>query len=308
VKISIIGAAGTLGSCTAFALAYQGLADELVMFDLNKNLLKCHLMDISAAVSGIQDTEIREGNTDLDLKNSDLVIFTASVPYRFITNRLEFLFDNLKIVAETARKIKKYCPRAVVINATNPIDPLNYAMYLCINSDRRNFLGYSLNDSIRFRMMAARALGVSAAAVEGVVLGEHGENQVPIFSALKLRGNPVSVDDAFKSNIRTDMANVLSAFENLRTGRTSGWTSAVGISSIVKAIYHNTQEIFPCSAILAGEYGAKEISIGVPVSLNRNGVGKIIEWQLDPDELHRMQKAISMQQDIVRKVAEVLKK
>ena len=307
MKVSIFGAAGTLGSCTAFSLAYQGLADEIVLFDINKNLLKCHVMDIASAVSGIQDTEIRDGNSDKDLKDSDLVIFTASVPYRFVTNRLEFLYDNLRVVTEAAIKIKNYCPDAVVINATNPIDPLNYAMYLCVNSDRGKYLGYSLNDSIRFCMLAAGALGVSAAEVEGLVLGEHGENQVPIFSALKLSGEPVSVDEAFKAIIRTDMANVLSAFESLRTGRTSGWTSAVGLSSIVKAIRDNTKEIIPCSAILDGEYGVKDISLGVPVSICKNGVDKIFEWELDSDELQRMQKAIHAQKDIIRKVEEAFK-
>lgn len=307
MKVSIFGAAGTLGSCTAFTFAYQGLADEIVLFDLNEKLLKCHVMDISAAVSGIADTEIREGNSDKDLKGSDLVIFTASVPYRFVTNRLEFLYDNLRVVTETANKIKKYCPDALVINATNPIDPLNYAMYLCVNSNPGNFLGYSLNDSIRFRMLAARVLGVSAAVVEGMVLGEHGENQVPIFSALKSKGEPVSVDGAFKTRIRTDMANVLSSFETLRTGRTSGWTSAVGISSLVKAICDNTKEIIPCSAILSGEYGAQGISLGVPVTICRSGIEKIFECELDPDELQRMQKAINAQKDIVRKVEEALK-
>ena len=307
MKISIIGAAGTLGSCTAFTLAYEGLADEIVMFDLNVNLLKCHLMDIATAVSGLQNTQLREGSSDHDLKDSDLVIFTASVPYRFVTNRLEFLYDNLKVVAEAAEKIKKYCPGAVVINATNPIDPLNYAMYLSVHTDRGKYLGYSFNDSIRFRMLAAGALGSRAAEIEGTVLGEHGEHQVPIFSALKLKGEPLPVDDLFKTRIRTEMANVLSSYESLKTGRTSGWASAVGMSAMVKAICHNSQQVLPCSAILAGEYGANDISIGVPVSLCRNGVAKIHEWELEPDESKRMQNAINIQHDLVRKVKEVLK-
>jgi malate dehydrogenase len=307
MKISIIGAAGTLGSCTAFYLACQGLSDEIVMFDVNKNLLKCHIMDITAAVSGMQDMEIREGKGSEDLAGSDIVVMTASVPYRFVTSRLEFLYDNIKVIQEIAAQIVKFCPEAVVITATNPIDPMNYAMYLCVNSAHEKFIGYSLNDSIRFRMMAAKVLGEKTTEMEGLVIGEHGENHVPLFSTLKTGGQSVTMDEALKKRIRADMANVLSSYENLKTGRTTGWTSAIGISTIIKAISDDTGEVIPCSAVLTGEYGARDISIGVPAVISRVGVEKILEWKLESDEQEEMQKAISLQEDIAGKVKEALK-
>lgn len=306
MKIAIIGAAGTLGSCTAFYLAAEGLSEEIVMFDVNKNLLKCHIMDITAAVSGIQRTEVREGNSDEDLAGSDIVIMTASVPYRFVTSRLEFLYDNIGVIKETADKIAKFCPHAVVITVTNPIDPMNYAMYLCVNSAQEKFIGYSLNDSIRFRMMAAKALGEKTTEMEGLVIGEHGENHVPLFSTLKAKGQSITVDEELKKRVRADMANVLSSYENLRTGRTTGWTSAVGISTIIKAISGDTGEVIPCSAILTGEYGARDISIGVPAVIGRKGVERILQWKLEPDEQEGMQKAITVQEEIARKVREAL--
>ena len=113
-KISIIGAAGTLGSCAANAIATQGLCDELVLFDINENLLKCHVLDLETAVTSIQNVSVRAG-LDEDLSDSDIVIVTAGAPWRFIESRMELLRDSLPIIKEISQKIKKYCPRAIVI-------------------------------------------------------------------------------------------------------------------------------------------------------------------------------------------------
>ena len=131
--------------------------------------------------------------------------------------RLEFLYDNIKVIQEIAAQIVKFCPEAVVITATNPIDPMNYAMYLCVNSAHEKFIGYSLNDSIRFRMMAAKVLGEKTTEMEGLVIGEHGENHVPLFS--KNRGQSVTMDEALKKEFVPTWP-VLSSYENLKTGRT----------------------------------------------------------------------------------------
>lgn len=146
---------------------------------------------------------------------------------------MEYLHDNIPLIRDTARKIARFCPDAVVITTTNPVDPLNYAMYRCSGFDRQKLLGYSLNDSIRFRMMIAKALGVKSTQVDGIVMGEHGENLVMLFSSVRVDGKPITVTDDFKQNIRKELPNILKSFEKLRTGRTAGWTSAIGLASMV---------------------------------------------------------------------------
>ncbi len=308
MKISIIGAAGTIGSSIAFILANQGLADEIVMFDVNKNLLKCHVMDISTAISCLQDTEIREGTADEDLSGSDIVVMAASVPNRFVSSRLEYLSDNIQIIKDTAAKIREYCPEALVITVTNPIDPLNYAMFLSVDSERRNFIGYSLNDSIRFRMLTARAINKKCKDLNGMVIGEHGENQVLLWNTITVNGSAIGINAPLKLEIANEMANVLSSYENLRSGRTTGWTSGMGVSYIVKAICGDTREIIPCSAILSGEYGGEDISLGIPAVIGAEGVEKIVEFDLDDEERERMQRAIDAQKNTAKVVRELLKK
>ena len=290
MKVSIIGAAGTVGSCTAFAIATQGVADELVMLDFKQNLLASHVMDIGTAATLTHNIVIRSGN-DEDLAGSDVVIMTASAPYRVITSRRELLGDNLPIIQDTAKKIKRFCPDAVVITATNPIDPLNYAMYLCSGLDRERLIGYPFNDSIRFRMMVTKALGVKSTQVEGIAIGEHGENQVLLFSSVRVDGQPVTVSEHLKQNIRQEIPNILRSYESLGTGRTAGWTSAVGLAAMVSAITRDTGQVFPCSVVLTGEYGYHGLSMGVPVILGRGGVQQILQWELALDEKEGLKRA-----------------
>ena len=184
-----------MGSCAAYALATQGLCDELVLFDINENLLKCHVLDLETAVTSIQNVKVRAAESDEDLSGSQVVIVAAGAPWRFIESRMELLKDSLPIIKELAQKFKAKCPQAVIITATNPVDPLNYAMGLLCGQDRRQFIGYSINDSLRFRMMSARLLEVDSNSVEGVTIGEHGAQQVMLFSTLRVKGKPVNLSD-----------------------------------------------------------------------------------------------------------------
>lgn len=282
-KVSIIGAAGTLGSCAAYAIATQGLCDELVLFDMNENLLKCHVLDLETAVTSVQNVSI-QGGSDEDLAGSHVVIIAAGAPWRFITSRMELLKDNLPIIKELSQKIKTFCPQAVVITATNPVDPMNYAMGLLSGLDRKRVIGYSFNDSFRFRMMAARLLEIDSTSVDGLTIGEHGPHQVMLFSTLRVKGKPVDLSEEDKQKIRDAVPKAFQTYENLGTGRTTGWTSAVGLSDMVAAVVNDSGRVLPTSITLDGEYGTSGLSASVPVKLGKDGVKEIIELKLSPEE------------------------
>ena len=306
-KVSIIGAAGTLGSCAAYAVATQGLCDELVLFDINENLLKCHTLDLETAVTSIQDVTVRAADSDEDLADSHIVIVAAGAPWRFIESRMELLKDSLPIITEVAQKIKAYCPQAVVVSATNPVDPLNYAMLLMSGLDRRRFIGYSLNDSYRFRMLAARKLKVDSTTVGGCTIGEHGPHQVMLFSTLRVEGKAVNMDEKDKQEIRDAVPKALQAYESLGTGRTTGWTSAVGLSDIVSAIVKDSGQVLPASVVLNGEYGASGLSASVPVKLGKEGVQEVLELNLLPEEEAEVQKSMSYLKEACQSVENLVK-
>ena len=292
MKVTVIGAAGSVGAPSAFYIAASGLADEVVLIDMRPNVVQQHAMDMSTAVSALDISVI--AGTDEDLAGSDVVINAAGVPQGLITDRMEMLPKNLPLVRETALKIKRYCPDAFVITATNPVDPLNYAMWRAGGFDRRKTVGYSFNDSFRFREMVARAKGVKVSRVEATVLGEHGSSQVPLFSSVRIDGRPVSFTEQEKTDIRVEVPNILRRYEELQSGRTAGWTCAVGLAAMMRAIVMDTGGIYPCSCVLEGEYGQTGLSMSVPVSLGRDGVREIKEWELAPDELEGLERTTAV--------------
>jgi malate dehydrogenase len=217
---------------------------------------------------------------------------------------MEMLPKNIAIVRETALKIRQHCPSAIVITATNPVDPLNYAAWRAGGFDRHRLLGYTINDSFRFRELVARAKGAKVCQVEATVIGEHGSSQVPVFSSVRVDGRPVTFSEDEKRAIIAEIPAILLRYEELQAGRTAGWTCAVGLHSMVRAIRDDTGEVFPCSVVLDGEYGRRGISMAVPVVLGREGAREIQEWDLTPDERVRFERAASVQEAAARFVDE----
>jgi malate/lactate dehydrogenase len=305
MKISVIGAAGYVGSNVAFTLAMQGLADEIVLIDPYKPNIVTHLaMDASTGVAD-KGVVLRAGEYD-EMKDSNIVIISAGAAQGLIASRMEMLPKNLPIIKEIAGNIVKFCPDAIVITATNPVDPLNYAMYLCTGFDRHKVIGYSTNDSTRFRMMVAQLLGHDTGEVEGFVMGEHGESQVLIFSSVRIKGKTVNLDENAKQKIRSQIPDILRTYEELKTGRTAGITSATGMRRVVQAIVNNTHETIPCSAVLSGEYGLHNISMGVPLVIGSNGIHKVKELSLAEDEQTALKGTLDVLQPTMRQVEEFL--
>jgi len=320
MKISIVGGGGTVGSSAAFNIATRGFADEMVLVDAFENLAIAHALDITEAVAvrGC-DTVVRAGSYD-DISGSDVVVITVSAPRpspppsippggnppRF--SRRNELERNIAIISEIAKAIDKNCPGAVVITASNPVEALSYTSYfLSSTRDRKRFIGYSINDATRFRTWISRALEVKMSKVEIITMGEHGDSQVPIFSALKVDGKPVSLSDEVKDELRKKPVEYLPYWASLKPGRSSGWLSGAGLLTLVEAVCNDSKTVLPCSAILDGEYGYSGFSMTVPAILGRQGVSEILELKLDDDEKRRLEESASVLKQAAQSVEEILR-
>lgn len=305
MKITIIGAGGSVGSPTAFYLAAQKLADEFVLIDYAENLAKQHAMDLSTAVS-VKDVMVRAGGYP-DMAGSDIVIIAAGVPQGLIKDRMELLPKNAELMKQFADEIKKYCPDAVIMTVTNPADPMNYAVYLAGKFDRRQVIGYTINDTYRFREFLARAYHVTVKQVGGFVIGEHGSSQVLLFSTAMIDGKPVEITDEIKKNIYDEVPLILKRFEELKAGRTAGWTCAIGFETMVRAVVENTGQLMPCSVVVDGEYGQKGFSMSVPVYIGRDGIQGVKEFELAPDEQEKFKITTEILSKAARMVEDQLK-
>lgn len=306
MKISIIGASGNVGSTAAFLIAVRRLVDEMVLIDNPRpDAVAFHAWDINTGVTG-RDLLVRAGDYP-DMAGSDIVIIAAGSA-KVIHDRKEVLPQNLTIIQDIAQKIKQCCPDAVIITASNPVDALNYAMYRCSEFNRSQTIGYTYNDSIRFRMRLGQELGVPSSRVEGTVIGEHGDSQVQLFSSVRVDGKPVTFTEALKEKMRRQVSEGQRQRDDFiqKTGRSAAWTTAAGLTEVVQAVAKNAGQVVPCSACLDGEYGCKNMSMSVPVILGREGVKQVLEWELASDEQKLLKKSIEVLKPTMKYVEELL--
>jgi malate dehydrogenase len=270
-KVGIIGGAGTVGSALAFHLAARGIAREIVLVDVNASSLAAHVMDIEQAVSPLSSTRVKSG-TYADLAGAAIVVVACSKPDTGRSDRSAFVQDNLVVIREAARCIKESCPKAIVITVTNPVDVLNYTIWQETGFERTRCLGFSTNDSLRFRLAISEVVNVSPRDVYALVVGEHGPNQVPLFSSISVRGARLILTADQQSMVNRKVRGWFERYIALRSGRTSGWTSAVGTTTLVEKILVASDEVLSTSVVPAGEYGLADLSIGLPVRLDNHGV------------------------------------
>jgi len=306
MKIAIIGAAGVIGASTAFCIGEKQLADTIAMIDLPGDTLNFHTLDLSTAVSGAGINVVSGGLEQLE--GATLVVMAAAVPLEKVSSRRQMLSANLLLTAEVARSIRRHCPNAILIQVTNPIEPLGYATFRIADTKPEKTIGYSINDTFRFRMLLADSLHTDASCVEAFVIGEHGDTQVPVFSNVKVDGHPVEISHATKQQALLKIPEIFKVLEYYRekTGRTAAWTTALGIGNIIQAIVTDAKQVLACSTVLQGEYGVAEICLGVPAVIGAGGVEGIIELPLSPEEEKAFDHSVAAVRQATAKAMEML--
>jgi malate dehydrogenase len=282
VKLVVVGGGGGVGSSVAFNVLLGARATEVVLVDSCATQVESHAMDFAQVLEQSPGSSLRAG-TDSDLVDADVVVVTAGVPLAVNSSRLVYLEANAQILDGVAHALPPAWP-GVAIVVTNPVDPLVTRFQARTGIDRRRVLGYTLNDSLRLRTGVARALGLAPGAVAAWVLGEHGETGVPIWSRVEVDGEARTLRDAEKVVAEEYLRTWYVRHVALDSGRTSTWTTGLGVARMVAAICAGTNEVWPASLVLDGEYGLADVAVTVPVRLGTEGAAAVLEWPLDADE------------------------
>ncbi len=284
VKVSCIGA-GNLGSAIAYEVASRTVADEIVLIDILPDLAAGQAADIQQALPFKNRTKIYSGDYPA-LRNSDIIVITAGKPRTpEMKDRLQLAEINIKIISSIIKEIQKYSPRSIIITLTNPMDVLNY--FIQQQGFRREKVigsGGQL-DSSRLRIV----LWHPEQQVEAYVLGEHGEDQVPILSSVKIEGQVQSFSSAQRDKIKHKIREA--ALTVIQKKGATIFAPASNTVDMVEAIVKDSKKVLICSVALEGEYGLQDISLGVPVVLGRNGVEKIELWDIEEEEARQLQEA-----------------
>ena len=282
MKVTIVGGGGGVGASTAFNLALLQGGHEIVLTDSRPEMVTSHTMDLEQVLELSPGCSVRGGDAS-DVGGSDIVVVVSASPLTVGTSRLDYLAKNARIVDELADLLDPSWPGILVI-VTNPVDPLVTRLHRRTGFDRRRIVGYTINDSLRLRTGLARALGAEPGSVEAWALGEHGDLSVPLFDRVTVNGVPV-LPTPEQCEVALDyFRNWYVRHVALDSGRSSTWTSGVGVARMVEA-FGGRDTIWPASVVLAGEYGIDGVAVSVPVSLGPGGVEQIHEWELAPADL-----------------------
>ena len=290
-KIALIGA-GQIGGTLALLAGLKELGD-VVLFDVVEGVPQGKALDIvqGSAVEGY-DAVITGANDYAALKGADVVIVTAGVPRKPGMSRDDLISINAKIVAEVGRAIRQHCPQAFVITITNPLDAMVWVMREACGLPATRVVGMAgILDGARFRYFLAQEFGVSVEDVTAFVLGGHGDTMVPLPRYSTVAGIPLPDLVKMGWTTRERIAAIVQRTRDgggeivglLKTG-SAFYAPASSAIQMAAAYLRDKKRVLPCAAWLDGQYGVKDLYVGVPVVIGAGGVERIVEIALDPDE------------------------
>jgi len=283
-KVSIIGA-GAVGAEAAAAIANRRLG-EVFLFDVVEDLAIGKAMDINHARAFFHtDSLVTGSNTPAEMAASDVVVITAGAPRRAGMQRKDLLGENLQVLAAVGRDIMEYCPRAIVLVVTNPVEPLTWLIKEQCPDTRVLGLGCSL-DTVRFRFFLSEAAGVSIDSVSGIVIGSHNDAMIPLVRHATIGG--AGIDHVLDSSqiarvVRDTRQAGADIVANLKT-RGSFYAASQCVAEIVESFVRDTRAVFPLSVVCSGEYGFNDTCLALPASVGLDGVNAILDIGLTKEE------------------------
>lgn len=310
-KIALIGA-GQIGGTLALLVTTRGLGD-VVLFDVFAGTAKGKALDLNQMAALFDnDTQLQGADSYADIAGADICIVTAGFPRKPGMSRDDLLAKNLEVIKQVATGIKEYAPNAFIIVVTNPLDVMVYALHHYGSFPKNQVVGMAgVLDSARFRTFLSWELNISRDDIHAFVLGGHGDDMVPLprFSSAGGIPLPTLIEMGLLSQAKLD-----EIVDRTRKGGgeivqllgngSAFYTPALAAIEMAQAYLQDSKRLLPCAAYLEGEYGVKDLFVGVPVVIGAGGIERILELKLSTDEQNAFSKSI----DSVQKVIDEMKR
>ncbi len=304
-RITVIGA-GNVGATCANVIAHKNLCKEVVLVDIKEGTAEGKALDIwqTAPINHFNTRVVGSTNDYLKTKGSGVIVVTSGLPRKPGMSRDDLIKTNAAIVKDVTEKAVKYSPDAIIIVVSNPLDVMTYTAYLASNKPSTKVFGMAGTlDTARYRAFISDALNVSPTDIHALLMGGHGDTMVPLPRYTSINGIPVTEllgkEELDKIVERTKKGGG----ELVNLMGTSAWYApGAAAAQMVEAIVDDQNRIFPVCALLTGEYGLKDVYLGVPVKLGRRGIEEVIEVELNKEE----KKLLYDSSDSVKSVMKVL--
>lgn len=302
MKVSVIGA-GNVGATCAEVLAHHEIANEVVLLDIKENFAEGKALDIwETSPINMYDTRVKGTTNDYSkTANSEVVVITSGLPRKPGMSRDDLISTNANIVKSVTENVIKHSPNTILIIVSNPLDVMTYCAYINSKFPSNRVFGMAgILDTARYKAFLAEELNVSPKDIQAVLMGGHGDTMVPLPRYTTVSGIPVTemiAEDKLNAIIdRTkkgggEIVNLL--------GTSAWYAPGSAAAQMVEAIVRDQKRVFPVCAWLNGEYGLKEIYLGVPVILGKAGIEKIIELKLNADEKKLLNESASAVKEVM---------
>ena len=308
-KVVIIGA-GAVGSTFAYALAQSGVADEIVLTDMDNNLVQGQVMDLAHGLPFYPNVQINAGSTE-DYGDAHVIVITAGSKQRPGESRLDLLQRNARIIESIMDEIQAQGSQAVVLIVSNPVDVLTYVAQRRVNWPRGRVIGSgTVLDSARFRYLLGQHCGVSVHNVHAYVLGEHGDSEFAAWSISHVAG--MRFDDYCQmcgdcrdwqeERRQIEEAVRTSAYHIINYKGATYFAVGQALVRIISAIVRNEKSVLTVSTVLEGEYGLNHVCLGIPAMVGEAGVERVIEADLPPEERIALERSAGVIKEAIAQV------
>jgi malate dehydrogenase len=304
-KVTVVGGAGNVGATVARGVADKQLADVVAIDIADKKAAGVALDMLEACPLWGSDSRLMGTGDYAESANSDIVVVTSGVPRKPGMSRDELLNVNYKIMQQVTREVVKYSPDCIIIAVANPLDVMAQAIYKLSHFPRERVIGMAgVLDSARMRAFIAKELDVSVENVHAFVLGGHGDTMVPLPRYSTVAGIPIA-DLMDKGTIDRIVARTAAGGAEITelVGTSAWYAPGASVVEMVEAILLDKKKILPCSVFLQGEYGVRDLFVGVPCKLGVRGLEQIVEIELTADEQNAFKKSVAA----VKELVEVIK-
>lgn len=312
-KISLIGA-GNIGTILAHSISRKNLGN-IVLIDKIDGLAEGKCLDLSQSlvIDGI-DLSVVGSNDVSRIKDSDAIIITAGIPRKPGMSRDDLIETNFKVMSSIGEAIKHHSPNSFVICVTNPLDAMVWSLKEVSGLKKNMILGMAgILDSARFKFFLSELLQVSVCNIDTLVLGGHGDTMVPLLDYTTISGIPLkeylkleNIDqdpvDKIVKRTRNGGGEIVALMKN----SSAFYSPALSAIEMLESFINNQKKVLPCSAFLDGEYGVRDLFVGVPVRIGSNGVEEIIELNLTKDEEIQFKNSVNAVRELTDKCKKLL--
>lgn len=313
-KVAIVGC-GLVGSTTAFSLITQGICDEVIMIDINKERAYGEMLDLQDSIEYLnRNVKVRTGDYS-DCGDVDIIVITAGAPPKQGQSRLDILEMSAKICKSIVEPIMESGFDGIFIVISNPVDIITHYVQFLSGLPKNQVIGTGTAiDSARLQNMIAQLVRVDPRSVHAYSMGEHGDSQMVPWSTVTVAGKPFYDVIADNKELVGDVdlnelvyKTTQEGWEILNRKGTTYYGIATACAGIIKAILNDENRIVPVSTLLEGEYGEKDVYAGVPTILNRTGASDVLEIHMTPGELARFKESVQLIREYTGRIMEIHK-